>query len=218
MPSSKSNLFPTVWFSISGDSVGLQEQHVAQAPNVSTTTKDNITVMQHFVKVSIGGSMRKFMKKTYGNGKKAHQPLVVWACEVFEELAQKKNSAFDTAVALRQPSERKAILEAAGCESKFWNPGKYSRLATQRAALVRQLCDGFDKLLEDQIITTVLGRAIGDASGMKMKATATGFSASFQGSKQVVEQSFRSFADCVDWLLAMLVAEKEGMGCRVVVR
>ena len=50
---------------------------------------------------------------------------------------------------------------------------------------------------------------------MKVKANATGFTASFQGSKQVIEQSFKSFGESVDWMMAMQAANKAMDGVHI---
>ena len=123
---------------------------------------------------------------------------------------KKKLKAFDMACTVKDPKARKALLESAGCEPKYWSKGRHSVIAVQKTALLRNLSEGMDKTLEDDILTKVLSKAVGDigTEHMKVKANGTGFIASFQGSKQAIDQPFKSLGGGVNWLMALHSAEK----------
>lgn len=163
-----------------------------------------IKKIEHHYRVTVVDVSRKFTVKTYGS-----QALALFASEKFESLAYNMLLKFDGMN--RQPDERKKLLRAAGCNEKFTS-GK-PRIWLQRADLLRQMCNGGVAKIEQDILDSICKKLGGnmDTTGFSLKIGPTGFSASYQGAKHLVERSFSTVIESFDWMKSMAIAEKAGL-------
>ena len=183
------------------------EQHTE--PLLEPPSK-NIKTFKTFVKVVVGGESRKFENKIYCP---PGEDLALWACQLFEREANNMLADFDRMS--RRPTDRAALLEAAGCDSKFFSSGRRVPVAEQKQALVRQLCRGGVQCVEQKVLDCLVKLVCRDVntSLWVIKPTKTGFAASFAGKGEAIEKAFDKLSQAILWLKSMNVAEKEMCYC-----
>lgn len=177
------------------------------APPVSSSKF--ITQYSKHVTLKMHGLLRKFLHSAYSTDRTEHGAL--WACQFFESHVSKLTFEFDTLA--RKPAERKALLDSAGVDSKFHK----AKIADQRDALMRRLFNGNMATIEQDVVNALLKRFAAGSPGHAFNAAGmsvtfchgAGYRASFQGGKQMIEETFTTFGKALCWLKSMQAADKD---------
>ena len=134
-----------------------------------------------------------------------NQTTAVLAAGNFEGLVNEIMGDFDSAG--RKPAHRQSILTDHGVDSKFMK----RCIRDQRKELVDRLMNGSSSLVENNIVkylcTRVHDQTILEKSSIEVKGA--GFTASFSGSQQKVEQAFKPFKAASDWIIQLHKADKD---------
>ena len=161
-----------------------------------------MTLFQKHVRFQNGdpGCKRNFTFGLYGD-----KDMAVMAATFFESNVKSILSAFD--LASRKPLERREILSTHGVEESFVRKS----IAKQREDLVHILCAGRSKAVEDNIINSMC-KAIHDEHLLgkaSVHHSTSGFTATFAGTQQKLEQTFKSLKAASNWIVQMEKADKD---------
>ena len=145
---------------------------------------------------------RNFNFSLYGN-----QALTLVAVTKFEEEVKAIMREFDKYS--RKPTQRQKLLEAHGVDASAFKKS----VSFQGERLLRRLFLGCSNPVEDTIIKH-LWQNVHEPTLLKvssLKREGSGFCATFQGSKQKMEQSFKTVKAASDWLVQLYTANKDRM-------
>lgn len=182
-----------------GDHKETSEAH--GAPTSLVPKSKAILMFKHHVKISVEGETRKFTSKALGS-----MELSLLACEEFEKHLKSILSEFE--LVKRKPTERKALLESLGLDEGILK----SSVTSQRATVIRRLCQGKVESVETKItnlVVTHLAHGMNTA-GWTVALVGGKYVAKFHGGKRNVEKSFTGLTLAVDWLKSLSLAEKVG--------
>ena len=185
--------------------------------DVQIDNKNIVAFKKHF-RVQVPGldGKRNFNFDVYGSRK-----LAALAAAEFERYA--KVVLYDFEELGRKPNQRRAMLDAHGCETKY----NSKPIRVQRCALCHNLVAGDSTVMEKEIVDSVWKKhhdeeVLQKTSVAISKATSK-FVVDFAGAKQQIQQSFKTLQLAADWAVGMNAAEKDsragmrnrthGLGC-----
>ena len=159
-------------------------------------TSKNMKLFQKHVKVCVPNHAkckRDFRFTEFGN-----QTFAILAASVFEKEISNVCTSWE--LYKRKPMLRQGLLESYGF-SLGAGTSRRKSLDDQLESFLTYLCDGSSSKLNGIIVDKVCGTFHDAAllSKSSVKWEPTGFITSYQGSKQKVEQTFKSLKAASDW-------------------
>ena len=162
-------------------------------------------LFQKHVKVSVPSSKckRDFRFTEFGS-----QTFAILAASVFEKEIINICSSWD--LYKRKPLLRQGLLGSFGFPLGT-STSRRKSLDDQLESFLTYLCDGSSSKLNGIIVDKVCGTFHDSAllGKSSVKWEPTGFITSYHGSKQKVEQTFKSLKAASDWLVQLDNAEKD---------
>ena len=162
----------------------------------------NIVIFQKHVRATFPEykAKRNFNFISYGN-----QTFALFAATKFLDAGEHILAEFEQYG--RKPAQRQALLAAHGVEATWFKKA----VGKQRDQLLHRLCEGLSSKVEDAMIRSIVKSVhTAELEGKSsLVASGNGFTATYSGSHQKLEQSFKSLKAASDWLVQVLQSDKD---------